>query len=52
MHMEIPFFVYVSPVLDRKAPNIKRNLLLEKDKAMCTDNLFDFVLRTAGYAKL
>lgn len=49
---QIPFFVYVSPVLDRKAPNIKRNLLLEKDKAMCTDNLFDFVLRTAGYAKL
>lgn len=49
---QIPFFVYVSPVLDRKAPNIKRNLLLEKDNAMCTDNLFDFVLRTAGYAKL
>ena len=48
---QIPFMVYVSPSLDLKAPNIKNNLLLEKDKALCTDNLFDFVLRIAGYAK-
>lgn len=48
---QIPFMVYVSPSLNRKAPNIKKNLMMEKDKAMCTDNLFDFVLRIAGYAK-
>ena len=48
---QIPFMVYVSPSLDLKAPNIKNNLLLEKDKALCTDNLFDFVVRIAGYAK-
>ena len=48
---KIPFVVYISPALDRKAPNIKKNLMLEKDKAMCTDTLFDLVLRIAGYAK-
>ncbi|MGN0229530.1 MAG: phosphoethanolamine transferase [Muribaculaceae bacterium] len=48
---QIPFMVYVSPSLDNKAPDIKKKILIEKDKKLCTDNLFDFVLHTAGYAK-